>query len=103
MPGVCSHEFFWPQKASNGRYYQGCRLCGSVYEYDWRNMGRLEMQRMDARAEKSGSKVSDPTSLRLLVELEPAHRVFFQNLADTLHAMPDGATLRQWAFWRGIL
>jgi hypothetical protein len=112
MSGACSHEFFWPQKATNGRYYQSCRLCGSVYEYDWRNMGRLETQRMvdaekAASSEVSGSQLNaageDLISLRLLVELEPAHRVFFQNLTDTLQAMPDAATLRQWSFWRNIL
>jgi hypothetical protein len=111
MSGVCSHEFFWPQKATNGRYYQSCRLCGSVYEYDWRNMGRVEAQRM-VDADKASSEASRAeenarrqqlTSLHLLVELEPAHRVFFQNLTDTLQAMPDAATLRQWSFWRNIL
>jgi len=112
MSGACSHEFFWPQKATNGRYYQSCRLCGSVYEYDWRNMGRLETQRMvdaekAASSEVSGSQLNaageNLISLRLLVEFEPAHRVFFQNLTDTLQAMPDAATLRQWSFWRNIL
>ena len=85
MSGACSHEFFWPQKATNGRYYQSCRLCGSVYEYDWRNMGRLETQRMvdaekAASSEVSGSQLNaageNLISLRLLVEFEPAHRVF---------------------------
>jgi hypothetical protein len=109
MPGVCTHEFYWPQKATNGRYYQGCRLCGSVYEYDWRNMGRVETQRMaveaNAAASNSGAHVrsGEPGVPRLLVELEPAHRVFIQNLTDTLQALPDGATLRQWSFWRKIL
>jgi hypothetical protein len=112
MSGACSHEFFWPQKATNGRYYQSCRLCGSVYEYDWRNMGRLETQRMvdaekAASSEVSGSLLNaageNLISLRLLVEFEPAHRVCFQNLTDTLQAMPDAATLRQWSFWRNIL
>ena len=111
MPGICSHEFFWPQKATNGRYYQACRRCGSVYEYDWRNMGRVETQRMvDAdKASSAGSgqgtnaQPERSTSLRLLVELEPAHQVFFQNLSDTLNALPDKATLRQWSFWRNIL
>jgi hypothetical protein len=110
MPGVCPHEFFWPQKATNGRYYQSCRLCGSVYEYDWRNMGRLETQRMvdaekAASSERAGAntRCEDPAVPRLLVELEPAHRVFLQNLTDTLQALPDAATLRQWSFWRKIL
>ena len=112
MPGVCTHDFFWPRKATNGRYYQACRLCGSVYEYDWRNMGRTEGGPETAAAsevtltELSSTEISTrrglPT-LRLLVELEPAHRVFFQNLADTLQAMPDASTLRQWSFWREIL
>src|SRR5882724_4073839 len=41
MPGPCSHQFVWPQRAPNGRYYQVCRFCDAEYEYDWENMMRL--------------------------------------------------------------
>ena len=42
MPGLCSHEFFWPLKSGDGHYYQVCRLCGAQCEYDWKKMERLD-------------------------------------------------------------
>src|SRR6266481_6883691 len=41
MPGPCSHQFVWPRRASDGRYYQVCRHCEAEYEYDWESMSRL--------------------------------------------------------------
>jgi hypothetical protein len=103
MPGVCIHEFFWPLRAADGRYYQVCRRCGDQREYDWTNMRRVD-----------GGPETTPTSaassprvnsrLTLLVELEPAYRVFLRNLADTLRPAPPGAP-RFWSlpFWREVI
>ncbi len=41
MSGVCIHEFFWPLRAADGRYYQVCRRCGVQCEYDWTTMDRV--------------------------------------------------------------
>ena len=76
MPGVCIHEFFWPLRAADGHYYQVCRFCGVQCEYDWNGW----------------------------FGLEPAHRVFFRNLADTLRAAQlDAARFRSWSYWREVL
>jgi hypothetical protein len=40
----CSHRFAWPRIDDEGRHYQICLMCGTAYEYDWRQMrqtGRL--------------------------------------------------------------
>ena len=42
MLDLCAHEFLWPRRAADGRYYQACILCGVEYEYDWRSMRRME-------------------------------------------------------------
>src|SRR5256714_3050270 len=86
--GRCSHEFLWPRRAADGHYYQVCLLCGAKYKYDWKSMQRME--RVDT--ELGTNSVSESSSLsadlkaaprlRLLLQLEPAHRVFFRNLAD---------------------
>jgi hypothetical protein len=107
MPGVCIHEFFWPLRAADGRYYQVCRRCGAQCEYDWTNMDRVEGGPERTQSGPSGSKVSyNPDAgsrLRLLVELEPAHRVFLDNLADALRpAQPDANGLPAVPFWREI-
>src|SRR5437870_6184048 len=75
----CSHEFLWPRRAADGHYYQVCLLCGAKYKYDWKSMQRME--RVDTEL---GNSVSESSSLsadlkaaprlRLLLELEPAHR-----------------------------
>jgi hypothetical protein len=98
MPGVCIHEFFWPLRATDGRYYQVCRRCGSQREYDW-----TSMQRVDGASDKdSPRRVS--LDLKLLVELEPAYRVFLRNLFDLLRPTPRGATgLPTVPFWRELL
>ncbi len=124
MPGSCSHQFVWPQRASDGRYYQTCRLCDAEYEYDWENMVRLprgdtavsaspEMGRSTLGRSGTGHKsigqssfgegkggstatalatevatrsvkVRDVPRLNLLLEAEPAHRVFVGNLAHLI-------------------
>ena len=40
--GVCSHEFSWPRRWSDGHYYQVCLQCGDEWLYDWKNMERKE-------------------------------------------------------------
>jgi hypothetical protein len=109
MPGVCIHEFFWPLRAADGRYYQVCRRCGTQCEYDWTNMQRVDSgSDRTLNSEVSGPQVSARPAaqprLNLLVELEPAHRVFFRNLADVLRPAPPGAA-RFWSvrFWREVL
>src|SRR5438876_1228410 len=96
---LCSHEFLWPRRAADGHYYQICLLCGAKYKYDWKRMQRIG--RMDT--DHGTNSVSGSSSLsahlkavprlRLLLELEPAHRVFFRNLADVLlfRSMPPVA------------
>jgi hypothetical protein len=80
MDGYCLHEFSWPRRAADSRYYQVCILCNSRYEYDWQSMRRIE-------PESASSERLTPNSSahpRLLLDLEPAHRVFFRNLVDLL-------------------
>jgi hypothetical protein len=55
MLDLCAHEFLWPRRAADGRYYQTCILCGVEYEYDWRSMRRME--RIDRK--------TPPTTLRM--------------------------------------
>jgi hypothetical protein len=102
MPGVCIHEFFWPLRAGDGHYYQVCRRCGAQCEYDWTSMQRVDG--VHPPAATSGVSSPKPSArpeaeprLRLLVELEPAYRVFWRNLADVLRPAPAGAP----AFWSG--
>ena len=107
MPGVCIHEFFWPLRAADGRYYQVCRRCGAQCEYDWTNLDRVAGEPETTLSGPSGSKVSgNPEAghrLSLLVELEPAHRVFLDNLADALRPTPPGANgLQTVPFWREV-
>jgi PilZ domain len=42
MLGRCSHEFSWPRRAADGRFYQVCLLCAAEYSYDWTTMRRIE-------------------------------------------------------------
>ncbi len=113
----CSHQFVWPRRARDGRYYQVCRICEAEFEYDWESMQRLQggdMSSTDVVASVTAngdmaSAHTEPRSNepemapgpevvapavgvqpleafgpRLLLEREPAHRVFFQNLADLI-------------------
>jgi len=110
MPGICIHEFFWPLRGADGRYYQVCRLCGAQCEYDWKNMQRIDVDQ--AATDPSGNSGTglQPQAqrrtlprLKLLVELEPAHRVFLRNLYDTLRSIPSRAhEFRSLSFWREV-
>src|SRR5882724_1009502 len=109
MPGPCSHQFVWPRRASDGRYYQICRHCEAEYEYDWESMSRLpsadpagaDTASTEVRIGQSSGgstttltpevmirrvKVREVPPLKLLVEAEPAHSIFIQNLADLLRS-----------------
>ena len=103
MPGVCFHEFFWPLRAADARYYQVCRRCGDRREYDWTNMRRVDGGRETTLPPGHSTPRVNP-HLTLLVELEPAYRVFLRNLADTLRPAPPGAP-RFWSlpFWREVI
>jgi hypothetical protein len=103
MPGVCFHEFFWPLRAADGRYYQVCRRCGDQREYDWTNMRRVDGGPETTLTPGHSTPRVNP-HLTLLVELEPAYRVFLRNLADALRPAPPGAP-RFWSlpFWREVI
>ena len=109
MPGICIHEFFWPLRGTDGRYYQVCRLCGAQCEYDWKNMRRVDVEPPATASGKSAdikpqAQLKNLPRLRLLVELEPAHRVFLRNLYDTLRSIPPRAhEFRTLSFWREVL
>jgi len=107
----CSHEFLWPRRAADGHYYQVCLLCGAKYKYDWKSMQRMERTDSDVGTNSaSGSPnlsahLKAVPRLRLLLELEPAHRVFFRNLADILlfrSISPVATTSRPAPFWRDV-
>jgi hypothetical protein len=106
MPAVCIHEFFWPLRAGDGRYYQVCRRCGVQCEYDWTTMDRVGG--VPGVTLSPGVSAQSPTQrpdsqprLKLLVELEPAYRVFLRNLADVLRpASPGEPTIWSASFWR---
>lgn len=100
MPGVCTHEFFWPLKAADGSYYQVCRFCGVRREYDWEAMQRVEGEPAAVAPEPASPKLH----LKLLPEIEPAYRVFFRNLFDVLRPKPPGANgIQNVGFWREVL
>src|SRR5438309_894271 len=107
----CSHEFLWPRRAADGHYYQVCLLCGAKYKYDWKSMQRMERTDSDVGTNSaSGSPnlsahLKAVPRLRLLLELEPAHRVFFRNLADVIlfRSTPPVATMsRPGPFWHDV-
>jgi hypothetical protein len=96
MPGVCIHEFFWPLRAADGRYYQVCRRCGAQREYDWTSMQRVDGEpETTSTAASAGPQFSPgPESgprLTLLLELEPAHP-----------APPGAPKFWSTAFWQEI-
>lgn len=104
MAGVCIHEFFWPLRAGDGHYYQVCRRCGAQCEYDWTSMRRVDGgPETLASTPKPSTLPESRLRLSLLVELEPAHRVFLRNLADVLRPAPPG-TPPFWSvgFWREV-
>jgi hypothetical protein len=106
MPGICIHEFFWPLRAADGRYYQVCRSCGVQCEYDWMTMERVGgVPGVTLAPGVSGPNPSTrpetQPQLKLLVELEPAYRVFLRNLVDVLRpASPGEPTIWSALFWR---
>ncbi len=106
MPGVCSHEFVWPRRAADGHYYQACRVCGAEYEFDWKSMRRVVGAPKTAFPLSSfaaGARLKTATRLNLLLELEPAYRVFFRNLAEILRpTRPIAITSRPAPFWRDV-
>jgi hypothetical protein len=113
MPDRCFHEFLWPHRAKDGHYYQSCLLCGAEYEYDWKNMRRVEGMDRKPKTPSTprvlSSSLSDSLKtsprLRLLLELEPAHRVFFRNLADTFlfrSTSPILTTSKPAPFWSDV-
>jgi hypothetical protein len=114
MPGACTHEFFWPLRAADGHYYQVCRFCGAQCEYNWQEMHRVDGEPALAAAtgtatsgsvdSRASADIQARSSVTLLVELEPAHRVFLDNLADVLRPKPPGtATFWSVPFWREVL
>jgi hypothetical protein len=99
MRGYCLHEFSWPRRAANSRYYQVCILCNSRYEYDWQSMRRIEPETA------SSLVTSYPRAhLNLLLELEPAYCVFFRNLVDLLlfRSPSLSTTSRPAPFWSDV-
>src|SRR6059058_355515 len=104
---LCSHEFLWPRRAADGNYYQVCLLCGTKYKYDWKSMQRMERTDSDVgtNSASGSSNLEAAPRLRLLLELEPAHRVFFRNLADVIlfRSTPPVATMsRPGPFWHDV-
>jgi hypothetical protein len=101
MDGYCLHEFSWPLRAGNSRYYQVCVLCNSRYEYDWQLMRRIEPE--TAAPEPLTSEAC--ADLKLLLDLEPAPRVFFRNLFDLLWFRSTSrisTTSRPAPFWSDV-
>src|SRR3989475_3393223 len=107
----CSHEFLWPRRAADGHYYQVCLLCGAKYKYDWKSMQRIERVGSELGTNSAsgssdlGAHLNAAPRLRLLLELEPAHRVFFRNVADVIlfRSTPPVATMsRPGPFWHDV-
>jgi len=98
--GGCLHEFSWPRRASDGRYYQICILCNLKREYDWHSMRRIEPE----SAAPEGVTPNPRAQLKLLLELEPATRVFFRNLFDLLLFRSKSVitTSRPAPFWSDV-
>ncbi|HEX3353115.1 MAG TPA: hypothetical protein VHS34_09860 [Terriglobales bacterium] len=111
MPSFCSHEFLWPQRSADGGYSQTCRLCGAEYQYDWNTMRRLEKRdesekvpRGVLQAPSASVRPQSNPRLKLLLETEPAYRVFFRNLVDLLHdaPVPTAGSSQPTPFWRDV-
>src|SRR6202043_2325286 len=62
MLGHCSHEFSWPRRAADGRFYQVCLLCAVEYSYDWTTMRRIE--RVDRSQSDSEAEAPPPSRSR---------------------------------------
>src|SRR5947199_3608557 len=104
---LCSHEFLWPRRAADGNYYQVCLLCGTKYKYDWKSMQRMERTDSDVgtNSASGSSNLEAAPRLRLLLELEPAHRVFFRNLSDVIlfsSTQPVATLSSPGPFWHDV-
>ena len=108
MPGRLYPRVFLAVAGADGRYYQVCRLCGAQCEYDWKNMRRVDVEPEALAPGNSADtqpqvQLKNLPRLRLLVELEPAYRVFLRNLYDTLRSIPPRAhEFRSLSFWREV-
>ena len=111
MLGLCSHDFLWPRRAADGDYYQVCRLCGVEHKYDWEHMRRKRSHPRPKPAAAPPSlrsnRVPDRKTappIKLLLEREPAYRVFFGNLADLIRqrTAPMVTTSDTAAFWPDV-
>ncbi|MGA8313460.1 MAG: hypothetical protein WB755_25780 [Terriglobales bacterium] len=111
MLGLCSHDFLWPRRAADGDYYQVCRLCGVEHKYDWEHMRRKRshprLKPAAAPPSLRSNRVPDrktASPVRLLLEREPAYRVFFGNLADLIlrRTAPMVTTSETAAFWPDV-
>ena len=111
MPSFCSHEFLWPQRSADGGYSQTCHLCGAEYQYDWNTMQRLQKRDQSEKAPQAGLQTSNVSArlsraprLKLLLETEPAYRVFFRNLLDLLRnaPLPTAGSSQPTPFWRDV-
>ena len=130
----CSHQFVWPRRATDGRYYQVCRICEAEYEYDWESMQRLQSENLqgenmrgtrgtqvegNGKAETATATATVPEivvrtlnaqprggpRLRLLLESEPAHRIFLRNLTDLVLSRtppPIATTSAPAPFWSDV-
>ncbi len=114
----CEHQFIWPQRAPDGHYYQVCRLCEAEYEFDWDSMQRVsngdaphhgahpitpsratdqEHAKTPASTPQAIAAVTKniapqpEASLKFVLETQPAHLVFFQNLTDLVSRQPRPA------------
>ena len=54
--GTCSHEFSWPRRAADGRYYQVCLVCAAEYQYDWNTMKRVKRVAHASPAESAAQR-----------------------------------------------
>ena len=109
--GLCPHDFLWPRRAADGDYYQVCRLCGVEHKYDWEHMRRKRSHPRPKPASAPPSlrsnRVPDRKTVppvRLLLEREPAYRVFFGNLADLIRrrTAPMVTPSETAAFWPDV-
>jgi hypothetical protein len=81
MIGQCSHQFVWPRRAVDGRYYQVCRLCEAEYEFDWETMGRLHAEDMDLLEEHEPDSEIEP-ELETRAELETGAEIETKSEVD---------------------
>ena len=109
MLGRCSHDFLWPRRAADGDYYQVCRLCGVEHKYDWEHMRRKRSHPRPKPAPAPPSlrtnRVPDRKTVppvRLLLQREPAYRVFFGNLAELIRRHEPVTTSGTADFWPDV-